>query len=748
MLACQLAAAEKTVLVEAEGFDKLGGWMVDQQYMDQMGSPVILAHGMGIPVEDASTNVKLPAAGTYRVWVRTRDWVAPWKVPGAPGRFEVLVNGSKLKPLFGTEGARWHWQDGGTVDLPAGEASLTLHDLTGFDGRCDAIIFSANPGFTPPNDVKELARFRRKQLGLTDKPEDAGTFDIVVVGGGVAGCCAAVSAARLGLEVALIQNRPVLGGNNSSEVRVHMGGNICLPPYPAIGRLVQEFAPGYRGNARPGHEYEDDKKRSVVQGEKTLHLFLNTHGCGVEKEGNRITAVIAKNIRTNRELRFTGSLFVDCTGDGTIGVLAGADHRYGRESKAETGEQLAPEKADRQTMGASIMWYSVKADGPAPFPDFPWSKKFTDATCQHAMSGNWNWENGFLRDQVEEAEYIRDYGMLVVYGNWAFQKNHSEKKDKYANHKLGWVSFVSGKRESYRLLGDLILRQQDLLAREPYPDACVTATWSVDLHYPVIDKGYDAEPFRSRAAHVRGKNYPIPYRCFYSRNIENLFMAGRNISVTHVALGKIRVMRTTGMMGEVVGMAASLCKKHQTTPRGVYEKHLDELKALMTKGVGKGVPGLTTRHERSSPAPKPPAWTKEAGPNLAKTAKVTVSGVHSPKYPATHINDGRVSYMDNALRWVSNAEMPAWVELTWDKPQKIKGVRIVTGQSGPKSPIANFVLKYHVDNKFREVPGTDVIGNQEVDWHKQFAPVTTDRIRLEVTASPGDLARIWELELY
>ncbi len=141
-LVASAGAAEtaKTVLVEAEGFEKLGGWMIDQQFMDQMGSPMLLAHGMGVPVEDAATSVALPAAGEYRVWVRTRDWVAPWKGPGAPGRFQLLIDGKPLESTFGTEGARWHWQDGGKIAVAGKTVTVALHDLTGFDGRCDAIV--------------------------------------------------------------------------------------------------------------------------------------------------------------------------------------------------------------------------------------------------------------------------------------------------------------------------------------------------------------------------------------------------------------------------------------------------------------------------------------------------------------------------------------------------------------------------------------------------------------------------------
>jgi len=344
-------AEAQTILIEAEAFTDLGGWVIDQQFMDQMGSPFLLAHGLGQPIKDATTTVRFPAAGTYRVWVRTRDWVAPWNAPGAPGKFQLLINGVPLGTIFGTEGAEWHWQSGGTVRITDRRTTLALHDLTGFEGRCDAIIFTTDTGYVPPNDGVQMTDLRQKTLSLSAQLKDAGNFDLVVVGGGIAGTCSAVSAARLGMQVALIQDRPVLGGNNSSEVRVHLGGEIKLPPYPALGDVVRELDSGHHGNAGPAYYYDDDRKISVVQAEKNIHLFLNMHVFKVEKQGDSIVAVIAKNIKDGSELRFRSPLFADCTGDGSVGYLAGADYRMGRESRELTKESLAPEKPDKMTMG-------------------------------------------------------------------------------------------------------------------------------------------------------------------------------------------------------------------------------------------------------------------------------------------------------------------------------------------------------------------------------------------------------------
>lgn len=604
-----------SVLVEAENFDHPGGWVIDQQSMDQMGSPYLLAHGLGVPVEDAVTAVNIPDRGKYRVWVRTRDWVAPWNMPGAPGKFQLFINNEPLETIFGTEGAPWYWQDGGTVHLKGGKMTVALHDLTGFEGRCDAILFTRDLRFLPPDEGRALNEFRRKALGLPEKPEDAGEFDLVVVGGGMAGICTATGAARLGCTVALIQDRPVLGGNNSSEVRVGLSGLIHQKPYPRLGDVVDEVGPvGHWTlweanrdpdsprskrileevaknpekkihNAGPAGNYGDDKKRQVAEHEPNIRLFLNTHVCKAEKQGVKIVSVTGKNIIAGKESAFRGKLFADCTGDGNLGFLAGADFRQGREGKAETGEVRAPQNPDNLVMGTSVQWSASKGSGTRPFPDCPWAVQFTEKTCQQVTRGDWNWETGMLHDQVNDIEYIRDYALRAVYGNWSFLKNESKEKGQYVNHELTWVAYIGGKRESRRLMGDVILTEHDVLNRTPFPDASFTTTWGIDLHYPLALDGFEEEPFLSRADIKEIKPYAVPYRCLYSRNVVNLFMAGRNISVTHVALGTVRVQRTTGMMGEVIGMAASLCKKNNVLPRDIYQSYLNDLIKLMTEGI-------------------------------------------------------------------------------------------------------------------------------------------------------------------
>ena len=577
-----------TMLLEAEAFENRGGWVVDQQCMDAMGSPFLLAHGIGEPVDDASHTVRFPRSGEYRVWVRTRNWVGQWDVDEAPGQFRVLVNGKPLKPVFGAEGAEWHWQNGGTVQVEKGETEVTLHDLTGFEGRCDAIVFTTNLDFRPPRGGQELADFRKEALGLPGNPPSAGDYDLVVVGGGIAGTAAAIVAARLGVKTALIQDRPVLGGNNSSEIRVHALGRVNLTPYPKLGNVVKEIGAGPDLPFPAAAEvFEDDKIMNAARAEQNLDLFMNMHAVSLRKEGDSISSIVAKHTIDSTEKRFSGSLFADCTGDGTIGFLADADFRMGRESKAQTGESMAPEKADKMTMGCTLPWLTEQKDKPVDFPECPWAIQFTEASARHHTKSSWRWEAGWYRHMVNEFEHIRDYELRAIYGNWDFLKNRSKKKDRYARRKMNWLAYVAGKRESRRLLGDVILNQLDVEEAKAFPDACVTATWGLDIHYPHPKNAERfGEPFWALNHHPRHKPYPIPYRCLYSRNVDNMFMAGRDISVTHVALGTTRVMRTSGMMGEVLGMASSLCKEHGVLPRGIYHNYLSDLKTFMKEGRG------------------------------------------------------------------------------------------------------------------------------------------------------------------
>lgn len=763
LLAASAQARAATVLVEAETFADTGGWVTDQQYMDEMGSPYLLAHGLGEPVKDAVTTVTFPESGEYRVWVRTRDWVWMSKAPGTAGLFKLVVNGKALDATFGTKGRKWHWHDGGRVTVEKGKATVALRDLTGFEGRCDAVCFSSEKNFAPPEDHDALETWRPKVLGLPEKPLDGGEYDLVVVGGGIAGTAAAISGARLGLKVALVQDRPVLGGNNSSEVRVWLNGLTNFKPWPRIGDVVRELDTKRRPKDSPDMDanvYEDQRRIDLVRSEKNITLLLSHRGNGVEMKGNKIVAVIAEQVSTGKRFRLGCKLVADCTGHGVIAALAGAEFQMTKKGH----------------MGRSNLWQAVDAGKPSPFPRCPWAhdmsdKPFPGRPAKDAKDkdkarpssrlGRWFWESGFDRDPIAEGEHIRDNNFRGMYGAWDALKNVDKL---YPNYKLGWAAYVAGPRESRRIVGDVVLTKEDVMTNKPWPDACVPSTWSIDLHLPDsrYQKGLEGDEFLSKAHFTRFKGpYWVPYRCLYSKNIENLFMAGRNISVTHEALGTVRVMRTCGMMGEIVGMAAAICKDYNTTPRGVYAEYLSQLKAHMAKGTGTlppipGRPAAGTQRRAASKASPvkltPPDWLASAGRNVAPDATVEASGTfEGGQYPVKNVNDGKIDISTNAGRWVGDGKLPATVTFTWDKPRTIAAARIVSGWNHGRTIgdcNTDFVFQVPDGEGWKNVPGAGARGNDKVDWSAKFTPIIASKLRLYITACPTNRARIYEVELY
>jgi len=563
-LLCSFKPAREC-LIEAEQFAHLGGWTLTAQYMDQMGSPYLQAHGIGTPVEDAHTTIHLPSKGTYYIYARTYNWTSPWTDKKGAGQFQVMINGQVVGDTLGCRGNQWEWQYAGRFNATTTQIELALHDLTGFDGRCDAVFFTK----VRHVDLSHTTELRKRLVPT--QLVDQGQYDFVVVGGGLAGMCAAVAAARLGLKTALIHDRAVLGGNNSSEIRVHTSGQSCKDPYPNLGVMIREFGHQKVINGdNDGRKYCDSLKLKFVMEEPNVTLYLNEHVNGVHVENGRIVSVRSQNTTTGVISSFYAPLFADCTGDANLGYLAGADWEM-----------------DSLVMGASVLWNTTEEH--STFPLFEYGIQFTDESVHPIRNGEWTWETGMNRNQITEAEYIRDYGMAVAYSNWSYIKNRYGKKDDFTNRKLQWVSSVAGKRESRRLMGDYVLTRKDIEEQRVMEDATVTTTWPIDLHYPdtINSRYFPGKEFISYCVQDRIYPYPIPYRCFYSRNIANLFMAGRDISVSHAALGSVRVMRTTAMMGEVVGMAAAICKKHESLPRSIFTSYFPELQLLMQEGAGK-----------------------------------------------------------------------------------------------------------------------------------------------------------------
>lgn len=578
------------IFIEAESLAQIGGWVVDTAAMEVLGSAYLMAHGLGEPVKDATGDFFVETEGDYTVFALTRDWTAPFGMRESAGRFSILVNGEPLPEVLGTKGTAWDFQRAGRLHLTKGKHTLALHDLTGFNARCDAILITEEDE-APKSDPESLADLRRT-LGYKEIEVSKKEYDLIVVGGGIAGICTALAARRKGLCVALINDRPILGGCNSSEIRVCLGGQIKHAPYESIGDVVREIAP-VMGQPRiyKAEYFEDDRKRfafeAAVKGEGECDLLLNEAVLEIETEGKQIKAVICTNTRSGKKTKLYGRLFSDCSGDGILARHSGAQMMYGNDARSDFSESLAPSEHKDLVMGQSIRWYSEEQESPSPFPTLDWNLPFDEDSYLNCYSGDWEQETGFRHDMVKETEYIRDYGLRAIFANWSYQKNECKDKERFQKSKLAWVSPFGGKREGYRVKGDYILTERDFEAPIDYEDATARITWGIDIHYPEpINEEKFGEAFRSFAYH---RNIPfacpVPYRCLYSKDVDNLFLGGRLVSASHVAFSALRVMRTLGMLGEVVGLAAEVCKRHGCLPRDVYQSHLSELKEQMKAGV-------------------------------------------------------------------------------------------------------------------------------------------------------------------
>lgn len=397
-------------------------------------------------------------------------------------------------------------------------------------------------------------------------------YELVVVGGGLSGMCVAISAARKGIKVALIQNRPVLGGNASSEIRMHICGasNSQKRQNARETGIIEEIQleNKYR-NPTESYAVFDSILWEKCYMEKNLDLYLNTHMTDVIIEQGKIVSIKAIQLTSEKKLQFTGDIFVDATGDATLGKLSGAEYSVGRESKDVYNEDKAPDVSDNYTMGNSLMFKARDVGKPVPFIKPIWANTYNEEHLnrrdhREVTSGYWWIElGGELLNTIDDAEFIRDDLLKAVYGVWDHIKN-SDNSHGAENMDLEWVSFLPGKRESRRLLGDYILKQQDCVKGARFKDGVAYGGWAIDVH---VVGGLEAQSDDPTEWIHLDDIYEIPYRCLYSKNIENLMLAGRAISCSHMAFASTRVMATCSVVGEAVGIAATMALKANKKPR-------------------------------------------------------------------------------------------------------------------------------------------------------------------------------------
>jgi len=414
--------------------------------------------------------------------------------------------------------------------------------------------------------------------------------DVCVVGGGMAGLAAALSAARRGAEVVCIHDRPVLGGNASSECRVHICGadrHNSNPNARETGVLEELRLRNLSVNPQQSFSVWDSVLYDAVRRQEGLKVLLNCSGQAAEMDGQRIASVAAWQATTYTRHVVRAKVFIDCSGDGILAPLTSAAYRVGREGRDEFGESLAPEKPDAGTMGMTLAFSAVEHDRPHPFTPPPWARRFD--RCED-LPGGWRghgwWRLGYwwvelggMDDSIHDTERVRDDLLAVLFGVWDHIKNRCDHhRDAAAHWALDWVQFLPAKRESRRYVGRHVLTQQDVLSGGTFPDAVAYGGWTIDEHPPVGVRcaEFGLEP----AYHAAPPLYGIPYGALVSRDVANLMFAGRCASCTHIAMSSTRVMGTACSMGQAAGTAAALAVRHGADPLGV-EDRIDELQQAL-----------------------------------------------------------------------------------------------------------------------------------------------------------------------
>ena len=583
-----------SIWLDATDIAHTGGWKLDTQFVHLMGSSYLIAADQpGVPVDDATTTVNIPKTGIYRIWVRDRNWLRPHD----PGTFRLLVNGKDQGVILGkmpSDG--WVWEIAGDHALEAGEVTLALHDLTGYFGRCAAILITNDFDYTPSREIPRIHKDRARIKGLPTATAEGGDYDVIVVGGGPGGVPAAIAAARMGAKTLLLQNRSMLGGNGSTEIGITFDGAEVAHPRAREGGIAEEIR---RLRDRETDSVGDWTRamEQLTAAEPNLTFLCSSHVCDAETEDSTIRAVISMDMQTLCKTRYTARQFIDCTGDAWLGYYAGAKYRFGREAAWQHKEDIAPETADMQTMSGCIrggnLPFFFDSDGDVTFEAPVWVPRLPADPAEFGRVIQeprmyWWLEAPNTYDDMNDGEQSRDALLLVILGYWHHLKNDWAGRDSFRKKRFRFTSVTDGRRESRRLIGDYILTQDDCTSGRRFEDAISYSGWAIDVHHPEgIYSGRKGPLYCARKVPLP----TIPYRCLYSVNIDNLFMAGRNVSVTHIALGTVRVQNTIATLGQAAGTAAAMCVQLGESPRGIYQRHMKDLQQLLIKN-DQYIPGM------------------------------------------------------------------------------------------------------------------------------------------------------------
>ncbi|MBI1354217.1 MAG: FAD-dependent oxidoreductase [Acidobacteria bacterium] len=587
--------------------------------------------------------------------------------------------------------------------------------------------------------------------------------DILIAGGGLAGVCAALQAARNGAKVVLVQDRSRLGGNSSSEVKMHVVGANChkgRPGWRESGLLEEIRLDDAVNNPQRTFELWDLLLYDKVISEPNITLLLETQLYAAQKDGDRITEVLARCDKSEHVYRVRAKLFVDSTGDSRLGLEAGAEFRTGREERAEFGETLAPVKADEETLGSSVLFTARDYGREIPFTPPKWARKVTAEHLAKRKIRSWEYgywwiEWGGDKDTIRDNELIRFELLSITMGVWDYIKNSGDHPTS-ANWGLDWVGMMPGKRGSRRMVGDVIVTQQDL-ENGQWEDAVAYGGWPMDDHPP---GGFDRSDLPPNTAIRTDEVFNLPLRSMYSKNVSNLFMAGRNISASHVAFTSTRVMATCAVIGQAVGAAAAICVREGVEPRAVYEN-----KALLSELQQTLLRDDATIKNTVNRDPK----------DIARRAKVSASGYERDAKPELVLDGVTRDIISRGNvevhRWTERlqGDQGAWIELSWDEPQAISEVQL-TFDSGFQRELTLSAADSVQDNmirgpqpetakdytvSYKTAPDAELIelervtGNHQRLRRHRFEPVQARAIRIHVqAANRGAQARVFEVRCY
>ncbi|MCZ2074321.1 MAG: FAD-dependent oxidoreductase [Bryobacteraceae bacterium] len=591
--------------------------------------------------------------------------------------------------------------------------------------------------------------------------------DVFIAGGGLAGVCAAIAAARNGAKVVLVQDRSRLGGNSSSEVKMHVVGANSHKGRPGWreGGLIEEFRlDDAANNPQRCWELWDLLLYDKVVSEPNITLLLETILYSATMQGSRIEQVMARCDKSEHLYRIKAGLYVDATGDSRLGLEAGAEYRTGRETRSEFNESLAPEKADQETLGSSILFTSRLHRKPMPYTPPKWARKVTKEHLRFRKVGPENWEYGYWwiewggdKDTIRDNERIRFELLSIVTGVWDYIKNSGDYPDS-SHWALEWVGMMPGKRGSRRLVGDVILTQGDLM-RGTWPDAVAMGGWPMDDHPP---GGFDRSDLPPNTVIRTDEVFDIPLRALYSRNVTNLMMAGRNISASHAAFTSTRVMATCASIGQAVGTAAALCRERGVTPRQLARD----------RQLVSGLQQLLLRQDQSIRT-----VSNHDTRDLARTAAIKSSG-EVGEAKAALVTDGidrdippnkKTGKPGEVHHWAAKPDSrEAWIELSWRQPQRLREVvlKFDTGfqreltlsasdsisRAIVRAPQPETVRDYTVtvtgaDGRQRTV--ATITGNHQRLNRITFEPVDALAVRITATKTNGaEEVRIFEVRCY